>query len=262
MNDFIKEEIKMPGELNACEAINDKLTKRSEDAAIPSPVLMVKVESKLASYTVKVPKNELFRVKAIFQDNEYSILGTISSGDKITCVDIGANIGLYSIYVMMHMPNSTIHCFEPSPASYTLLHENVSIIPSIRLHTYGLFKGNREAMMNIHQMNTGENSIKFNNHNYINSVPVQLRDAGTEFDRLRLEHIDILKIDTEGCEVEILESLGYRLSQIDYILIEYHSEKERREIDNILKGFHIFSSKAGILGLGTVKYVNARLVKP
>ena len=252
----------MPDELNGCEAIKDKVTKRYEGVPIPSPVLTVKVESKFASYTVKVPKNELFRVKSIFQENEYSILGSISSRDRITCVDIGANIGLYSIYAMMHMPNSTIHCFEPSPASYTLLRENVSIIPNIHLYAYGLFKGSHQAMMNIHKMNTGENSIKLNNQNYIDSIPVQLKDAGAEFDRLRLKHIDILKIDTEGCEVEILDSLGYRLSQIDYILVEYHSEKERREIDNILKDFHIFSSKAEILGLGTVKYINARLVKP
>jgi FkbM family methyltransferase len=51
-------------------------------------------------------------------------------------------------------------------------------------------------------------------------------DAGRQYDALGLPHLDVLKIDTEGCELEILESMGKCLDMVDYVLLEYHSEGE------------------------------------
>lgn len=117
-----------------------------------------------------------------------------------------------------------------------------------------------KTFLNIHQFNTGENSIKFSNRRYSDAVQVELVDAGQQMDELELDHVNILKIDTEGCEVEILESLGNRLKQVDFMIVEYHYEKDRRRIDEILGEYAIFGSKAAFLGLGTVKYIRSRLM--
>lgn len=227
----------------------------------PSPIIQVKVECKGISYVVKIPKNEIFRVKEIFQDNEYSIISRRSHSGPMTVVDIGANVGLYAIYAKLIDPNSVIHCFEPSPNSLLLLRTNLGHLPGIYVHPIGLFNRQEEALLNIHRFNTGQNSIKFKDESYSDSVTIQLGDAAKEFDKLGLNHINVMKIDTEGCEVEILESLGHRLSRVDYILFEYHSENDRRQIDNLLREFYLFGSKADFLGKGVVKYINARLIK-
>ena len=240
--------------------MENKLEEGPQDHFFPSPIVMIEVENRGDSYTVRIPKKELFRLKAIFQHNEYSIVGPRSHSGPLTVIDIGANVGLYAIYMKFNDPHSVIHCFEPSPSSLALLEENVGDIPGINLHPYGLYNGGQEADMNIHRFNTGQNSIKLKNENYTNTVSVRLKDAGNEFDKLGVDHLDVFKIDTEGCEVEILESLGYRLGWIDYTLVEYHSEKDRRQIDHLLKEFHVLGSKSEMLGSGIVKYINTRLL--
>ena len=44
--------------------------------------------------------------------------------DGATVVDIGANIGLFSLFVMSRCQNSTIYAFEPSAVAYDLLKAN------------------------------------------------------------------------------------------------------------------------------------------
>jgi FkbM family methyltransferase len=227
---------------------------------LPSKIVTVDLEDHGISHTVKVPENELFRVKNIFHDNEYSTLRVRRHQGPLKIFDIGANIGLYAVYAKFIDPQSVIHCFEPFEGALTLLKSNVKGLCGINLHPYGLFNNEQKASMNIHRFNSGENSIKLNNQYYDESTSVMLKNAGSEFDKSGVDYLDILKIDTEGCEVEILESIGDRLSRIDYILVEYHSEAGRRHIDRILSEFYVFASKSGSIGNGTVKYINANLL--
>ena len=66
----------------------------------------------------------------------------------------------------------------------------------------------------------------------------------------------ILKIDTEGCEVDILKNLN--VDNYDLILLEYHSEEDRREIDKLLKNFMLLGCKTEILNRGLLKYINKK----
>ena len=91
-------------------------------------------------------------------------------------------------------------------------------------------------------------------------MEIQLKKADGVLKELKINKIDILKIDTEGCEVEILESLQKILSETDYVLVEYHSEKDRRKIDSLLENFNVFSSNAFTINCGQVKYINSKLL--
>lgn len=239
------------------------VTEREENQNffLPSPIVKVTIEAHGITHTVQIPENELFRVNNIFHDNEYSTMSVRRNQGPRKIFDVGANIGLYAVYAKYIDPQSVIHCFEPFEGALRLLEANVGNLGEIYLHPYGLYNNAQKAMMNIHRFNSGENSIKLNNQYYDDSTTVMLKDAGSEFDKLGVDYLDILKIDTEGCEVEILESIGDRLSRIDYILVEYHSEKDRRHIDRVLSGFYVFASKSASVGNGTVKYINATLLE-
>ena len=245
---------------NRFNEVESPIISEEQTFLFPSQVVEIDVQSGGVRQTLKIPRNELFRAKSILQDNEYSILNFRSHRGPMTVVDVGANVGLYAIYMKAIDPGCVIHCFEPSPSTFVLLHANLGDITGIYLHSCGLFDRSQQATMHIHRMNTGQNSIKSSGEYYGDSVQVPLKDAGAEFDRLSLIDIDVLKIDTEGCEVEILGSLGHRLDRIDYVLVEYHSEKDRRQIDGLLKEFHVFGSKSSSLGDGVVKYISSRLI--
>jgi hypothetical protein len=58
-----------------------------------------------------------------------------------------------------------------------------------------------------------------------------------------------LKIDTEGEEVDILERLGS--FDYDVILLEYHSDANRRKIDALLADFFLVSGEVRHLHRGS-----------
>ena len=79
------------------------------------------------------------------------------------------------------------------------------------------------------------------------------------FSQIGLTYIDILKIDTEGCEVEILESIQRYIPYIGILMIEYHSDGDRRKIDQLLPDHLMMNAMIGNIHLGTVHYINSRL---
>ncbi len=250
-----------------------KLEQNNQNAGIddnynaPSPIVQVNVECNGVSYVINIPKIEVPRVATILKKREYALPENIDATKPMVFLDAGANVGVFAIYAKTLNPDNIVHCFEPAPLALDLLRKNVKGLPGIYVHPLGLSNADAEAVMNVHPYNTGENSVmfKFKNEDkntVINdTVNVQLRDAAKHIDKMGLKHVDVLKIDTEGCEVIILESLERKLDIIDYIMLEYHSEKDRRRIDDILKDFHVYGSITNGLANGVVRYMNGRLVK-
>jgi hypothetical protein len=68
----------------------------------------------------------------------------------------------------------------------------------------------------------------------------------------------ILKLDTEGCEVEILSGLS--LIDYDVVMLEYHSEANRRRADGILHDCALVGGYARSQHRGILKYVHLRLI--
>jgi hypothetical protein len=52
---------------------------------------------------------------------------------------------------------------------------------------------------------------------------VRLRDVLAE------EHVDLLKLDIEGAEVEVLEDCASDLASVDHLFVEYHSFADRKQ---------------------------------
>lgn len=224
---------------------------------LPSKVVARDVHLYGKTYQVRIPEAEMFRIKNIFSNEEYALWETGAGvPDNPVIVDIGANVGLFALYCFAKYPGSTIYCFEPCPAARSLLEINLEGQSNATVLPYGLYNDTIRTYLNIHRRNSGENSIKFSNQNYTDAIEIQLMDAGQQLDELGLTHVNILKIDTEGCEVEILESLGDRLDQIDYVMVEYHSERDRRKIDQLLEHYLVFGANAQLPGVGTVKYIH------
>jgi hypothetical protein len=67
--------------------------------------------------------------------------------------------------------------------------------------------------------------------------------------------IDVLKIDTEGCEVPLLEALGDLLPSVKVIYLEYHSDDDRKAFDRMLGDTHLLMHGQMLVHLGEVTYV-------
>jgi hypothetical protein len=119
-----------------------------------------------------------------------------------------------------------------------------------------------EADLLLHPTNAGANSTPADLvRNPTGRVSIPVRDAGAVWDELGLDEVDVLKIDTEGAEVGILQALGPRLARVRVAMLEYHTPEDRRRIDTLLPGRLLFGPSVHGVQLGVVKYVRADLIR-
>ncbi len=227
----------------------------------PSPVIQVQQNGPDGDRTVWIPQNEVFRLRHIFEEHEYRIPPHYIPSGPLTIVDIGANVGLFALYMKDLRQDCDVYCFEPAAQTVELLKRNITDDPRIHVFPYALSNGEGMADLHLHPDNGGENSLKsVEKSTPGHTIRVAVKDAAKEMRRIGLTYVDILKIDTEGSEVDILESLLPLLPYVGVLMLEYHSEKDRRRIDDRLDTHVLFDARICQPHLGIVKYINTRLI--
>lgn len=143
-------------------------------------------------------------------------------------LDIGANIGAFTIWAQHKWPGCFVHCYEPHPDNLALLWRNVHG-EHVRLHWAAVVeeKASVERVQlfdGVH--NCGEASTK--------QIGEQAQTGGMVPWELavNLPHAQVVKIDTEGCERDILRGL---FLYPPLVLLEAHGQDERDAISDMMK---------------------------
>jgi FkbM family methyltransferase len=170
-------------------------------------------------------------------------------------IDIGANIGGFAVWASQRWRDATIHCYEPVLANFELLQKNVQRFPSCRalLNNFAIGAPHRTTMF-LGKNNCGEASFFELGEQSTEMVNVRTKDASV------LPPAHILKVDTEGSEIEILEQ--HRSIDYEVILIEFHGETKRRRVDEILHNYCLIGAKIRHPHRGILKYIHHTLVSP
>lgn len=193
--------------------------------------------------------------KSILDGKVYAAFSNIDPVDVI--LDIGANIGAAALFFKHMHPDAHVFCFEPNPSAFELLKHNTSYFQDIQCFNYGLYDIEATARLYKGNIDCISDSI-LPNHNVSSQFSeIRLRKASDVCAGLPFSSIDILKIDTEGCEVNILRNLVAWLTSIKAIYIEYHSELDRMLVDVILARTHLlYSSRSTNPHRGELTYIN------
>jgi FkbM family methyltransferase len=162
--------------------------------------------------------------------------------DVRVVLDIGANIGASSVFFASACPNAKIFAFEPAKAPYDLLQRNAKLCSRISTYNFGMFSADREVPLYKGTIDCATGSVGESAETGTDSETVILRSIRDWLNENAIAAIDILKVDTEGCELPILNSVSDLLSAIKIIHLEYHSESDRKEIDRILGESHILAA--------------------
>lgn len=195
----------------------------------------------------------------IIPDDMIHHIGKIFSGEyecdwikgAPVILDIGANVGGFSVWAGYKWPVSRIHSYEPVLRNYDLLTQNVEKF-SDRVSCYNVGVGEpgmRELYYGKH--NWGECSL------YRGDEQVDSGEQVRVIAPMHLPHAHLVKIDTEGAEIEIVEGMTYK--PFAY-LIEYHSDENRRLIDKLLADYTLMEINTARANYGIVKYVRADLL--
>ena len=167
-------------------------------------------------------------------------------------LDVGANVGSFAAWALQRWPGCHVHCYEPLPDNFALLKKNLAPVEGKSVSLYNFAVGNPElTRLHLGRNNCGEASFYDIGEQATAFVEVETRSPSV------LPKAHIVKIDTEGSEVDILERLGS--FDYDVILLEFHSEENRRKIDALLGDFFLVGGEVRHLHRGTLKYMHRNL---
>lgn len=169
--------------------------------------------------------------------------------DNFLAIDVGANVGAFSYWLLHNCPECRIVCYEPLPDNFALLQRNLQpFLSRVKMINAAVGNGEGSRELFLGKNNCGENSFYQLGEQMEESITVKVEAP---------DHIPypahILKIDTEGSEIDILR--GLPLLEFKFILLEYHSEHDRREIDFLLNGFNLIGSESCRMGRGILRYM-------
>ncbi|HEY7310261.1 MAG TPA: FkbM family methyltransferase [Gemmataceae bacterium] len=207
-------------------------------------------------YEIRYPHSPLM-VKVIRDTlgGEYPFLPFLKE-EQGTILDVGANIGCASLLFATLYPRTGIYAFEPARESYDLLVANTQVLPNIRPFNIGLLDRDGSARLFRGSTISATNSLGRCILNTEEYEEVALRRISSFLRETSVEHITLLKLDTEGAEVPILRDLGAFLGHISALHLEYHSEQDRCEIDQLLSGrFMLHAAQIHHVHRGVLTYV-------
>ena len=141
--------------------------------------------------------------------------------EKTAFLDIGADLGLYTILVGLSTKRISIFSFEPNTSTYALLSENIElnkISKKTIQQNYALGSKAGFAYLNENEINPGDSKI---DKNSTKGTKIEVRPL--TFYKNELEpYLDlVIKIDVEGYEKFVLEGAEEVLKTKNvYLLIE------------------------------------------
>jgi amino acid adenylation domain-containing protein/FkbM family methyltransferase len=223
-----------------------------------------------------------FVYKEIFEDKIYTDNG-IRLKEGSTVLDVGANIGLFPLFLAGTCKNTVIFSFEPIPPIFEVLSDNCSLYGlNARLFKYGLSDRRKTEEITYYphvSIMSGAYADNVEDHDNIKSFIMKERELNGSGDELsekeiddlvdarlknekyvcefktvsdaidenKIEEIDLLKIDVEKSEMDILSGINEGdWKKIKQIILEIHDVDGRlKKIEALLKSkdYEIFYEK-------------------
>ena len=183
-------------------------------------------------------RSDFHMIDEIWAYRKYDYFGyRVAAGDVV--VDIGANIGTFSLYAATVRGASRVLSFEPFPDNYGMLYKNVveNQLRSVTCVNQAVAGNRGLRTLRLDSMDCGSHSLVTGS--FESTVEVECCTLGDIFQRFSLTKIDYLKMDCEGAEYEILENATSRLQQISRISMETHTTVDRRaeDLEKLLRAY-------------------------
>ncbi|AJQ95098.1 SDR family NAD(P)-dependent oxidoreductase [Gynuella sunshinyii] len=200
----------------------------------------------------------------IFVEKTYLKKGiTVERGEVV--IDIGANIGMFSLFIASEFKEVQIFAFEPSPATYDVLNKNLALyIPNAVALPFGVSNQDGEAEFVFYPLSSVwsgfhaddeqdglalrqamENELTsrytFDDNDALQThldalvkerlhketYQCQLRSLSSFFREYEIEKIGLIKLDAEKCEWDVLQGIEDQdWEKIRQLVVEIHYQDD------------------------------------
>jgi FkbM family methyltransferase len=178
-------------------------------------------ESGLA-ITIRHKSPDILILDEMFSQHEYrlpeEVERSLARADRrLQIADVGANIGLFGVWILGRFPKADIVALEPDPAN-------------AEIHRSTISANGREASWVLHQAGaaTEPGTLQFAVGSFATSHVARAGEAGVEVEGVDifplLAESDLVKLDIEGAEWPILQDPRFHELQADALVLEYHPE--------------------------------------
>jgi len=171
--------------------------------------------------------------KNFYSSGEIHFLRNVCKEKPKICLDIGANVGKYSNYLLENSSTKVI-AFEPLSKTFKKLIK-IKKNYSDRFFIYNIGLGEKKTKKNIyydkHNLQWANFNPEVNKIDYLKNNKKQIKCSIDTLDNFTKKNkkiihskIDLVKIDTEGFELEVLKGAEKTIKKFKpkYIQIEYN----------------------------------------
>jgi len=160
----------------------------------------------------------LFR--EIFIHGEYHFK---TNDTQPTFYDLGANIGMATLYLKWLYPHAVVHAFEPDPDTFLLLKKNIEDNHLANVHLYNVAIGGKEGSVDFYTNSSASGSLRMSvgrERAEGKKLTVPMKTLSS----FLTAQDTYVKIDTEGSETETVRELvqSGSITKIKEMVIEYH----------------------------------------
>ena len=183
----------------------------------------------------------------------YQIYNFISqNNESYVCIDIGANVGISSLYLAKKDFISKIYAFEPLKPTFGFFLENLenNKILSSKIEAFNFGLGDKNDVLKVHynkdhMMSVSSNAIFDSCFERYSIEEITIKNVSEVIKPILEKHKEekfFIKIDCEGAEYQIIPALyeSGMLNHIDVIITEFHGQAPTRLLE-ILKNAGFFS---------------------
>lgn len=169
-----------------------------------------------------------------------------------TVLDIGANEGAFTAWASVKWPQSWITAYEPMPFNADLFRENHGHKKNVVLYELAI---SNSAISNSNRV---EIFLGANNSGECSAHQIGEQSKESRFVSCcapsMIGRYNFVKLDAEGCEIEILQGLD--VSATNAIVLEYHRDSDCIPIRDLLvgKGFELFYCQPRCKDRGIMKF--------
>jgi len=194
----------------------------------------------------------------IFKLREYKVAEEIIRTNKDPIIDVGAHVGLFSLYCRVFNTTVPIYALEPEAENFELLNQHIRENNLTKIKTF------KSALS--YQSGTAELFVSDDSHNhYLSRIPTDIsKETDTHkpaqivqtfslrdfLNQEKILRVGLLKMDIEGGEYDVFESCNADdFARVRFIIMEYHNYEGQHysQIENLLRsngfGVQIFPSK-------------------